>query len=327
MKRKLLSLLLVLVLCLGMAIPSMAASAQAWESNLNVPHHFVTNFLEWTNDATGDITTTYLFIHTDMDGTAKVSLKKDLKFGEVGAAPVYAVEFTEDGQIHVAENVEIKDDIKFDPSTMICKKGGKYYLKPGKYLFDAESADDVIFIEVVDINDFGKNPFKDVGVNDYFYAPVLWAAEEGITTGTTTTTFSPNETCTQGQILTFLWRAVGEPNASIDDPFTNEAVNENMYFYNALLWAYKDGVIDDAGIDPNAPCKRSDVALYLWRLAESPEMGTSQFTDVPADAEYADAVAWAVEWGITKGTSETTFSPDATCTRGQIVTFLCRSVF
>ena len=171
-----------------------------------------------------------------------------------------------------------------------------------------------------------QGSFLDVPTGNYAYDPVVWAVKEGITNGTSATTFSPDQTCTQGQILTFLWRAVGQPKATIANPFTNSTVTSGQYYYNAMLWAYEQGIVTSKSLNPNAGCQRSDVALYLWRLAGSPAAGGATFSDVSSSAPYAQAVAWAVQEGITNGTSATTFSPSATCTRGQIVTFLYRDM-
>jgi YD repeat-containing protein len=168
--------------------------------------------------------------------------------------------------------------------------------------------------------------FTDVKSGAYYYDAVKWAVEKEITNGTTATTFSPNKTCTQSQIITFLWRASGSPAASGTAAYTDSAITEKQYYYKALQWAAEKGVVTDMALDPSAACSRSDVALYLWRCAGSPGASSASFGDVPADAPYAAAVAWAVEKGVTKGTSDTTFSPDSTCTRGQIATFLYRDL-
>lgn len=166
--------------------------------------------------------------------------------------------------------------------------------------------------------------FSDVPVTSYYNTPVRWALEQGITTGTSDKTFSPDQTCTTAQILTFLWRAYGCPEPTIANPFTN--VSADQYFYKAALWAYENGMISGTEFDGSAPCTRARTMLFMWQAAGSPAVrGITSFTDVPADALYAQAVAWAVQNGITTGTSETTFSPDQTCTRGQIVTFLHRA--
>lgn len=149
---------------------------------------------------------------------------------------------------------------------------------------------------------------------------------QNITAGTTTSTFSPDDTCTQAQIITFLYRAVGSPTVIGENVYTNYAVTFKQYYYQAMLWAYQAGVVTNTGLNPNSDCTRSDVVTYLWRLAGKPAVESSVFSDVPASADYAQAVAWAIQQGITAGTSATTFSPDATCTRGQIVAFLYRDM-
>jgi len=168
--------------------------------------------------------------------------------------------------------------------------------------------------------------FQDVSPTDYFAQPVAWAADKGITTGTSASTFSPDNTCTQGQIVTFIARAAAAGTVSGSSPYSNSAITSDQYFYAPLLWAHKNGIVTDTAIDPYAGCTRSDVVLYLWRLAGSPTASGSTFTDVPSDAPYTQAVAWAVKEGITTGTSATTFSPDQPCTRGQTVTFLYRNL-
>lgn len=169
-----------------------------------------------------------------------------------------------------------------------------------------------------------KPVFSDVKSGDYFYDPVLWAVEQGITNGVSATEFAPKTTCTQAHILTFLWRAAGSPAASGASRYTNGGVKSGEYFYEAFLWAWEKGVVTDRALDPKAPCSRADVVTYLWKLAGSPTVSLATFDDIAADAPYARAVAWAVKQNITNGISATHFGPDSTCTRGQIVTFLYR---
>ena len=175
-----------------------------------------------------------------------------------------------------------------------------------------------------------RNPFVDVNSGDYFYDPVLWALNHDpqITDGMTETTFAPGETCTRGQVVTFLWRAMGcEEPTKTDNPFTD--VTNGDYFYKAVLWAVEKGITDGTSattFSPANPCTRGQVVTFLHRANGLPTVKTTSnpFLDVTQGAYYYDAVLWAVEQGITDGTSDTTFSPDATCTRGQIVTFLYR---
>ena len=166
--------------------------------------------------------------------------------------------------------------------------------------------------------------FTDVLETDFFAAPVEWAVENGVTSGTSATTFSPGNTCTTAEILTFLWRASGSPAPEGANPFSDVA--ESDFSYQAALWAYENGLVSGTALRGSAPCTRADTVTYLWKLAGSPAAPAASFTDVPAGADYAPAVAWAVDQGITSGTGEGAFSPDNTCTRGEIVTFLYRGL-
>lgn len=171
--------------------------------------------------------------------------------------------------------------------------------------------------------------FTDVPESAYFYEPVLWAVENGVTSGTSATKFSPYEGCTRGQVVTFLWRAAGCPEpASSYNPFSD--VPSNAYYHDAVLWAAEEGITTGTSrtrFEPNATVTRAQTVTFLWRWAGSPEPGSAgSFRDVPYRAYYADAVAWAVEYGITNGTAPGLFSPAQTCTRAQIVTFLYRDL-
>ena len=178
----------------------------------------------------------------------------------------------------------------------------------------------------------GVGSFIDVQPTDYFADAVLWAIGRKITNGTTNNTFSPEKTCSKAEAVTFLYRAEREPAYSPpSDQATREtfdATNDGWffaYYYESSCWAYNQGMIAPTTY-LQAPCTRGDFVTYLWKAAGSPvAAATGQFTDVPASAGYAQAVAWAVGQGITTGTSDSTFSPDMTCTRGQIVTFLYRA--
>ena len=172
--------------------------------------------------------------------------------------------------------------------------------------------------------------FSDVAANAYYADAVAWAVDKGITTGTSQTTFSPDSTCTTAQILTFLWRSQGSPEpTSKTNPFSD--VKTSDYFYKAALWAKENNILpitgsDNTAFNGNTPCTRGMAVLYIWRAAGFRAAETpSNFTDVADTALYAPAVDWAVEAGVTSGTSATTFSPDTTCTRAQIVTFLYRA--
>ena len=166
--------------------------------------------------------------------------------------------------------------------------------------------------------------FADVSEDAFYYDAVMWAVELGITNGTSDTTFSPQEAVTADA---FFWRAAGCPKVSATThSFTD--VDKDAYYYEALLWAVENGITNgtsDTTFSPNAVCNRGQMATFLYRSAKTPAIsGSHDFSDVKDDAYYNDAVIWAAKEGITNGTSDTTFSPDADCTRGQMVTFLYR---
>ena len=177
----------------------------------------------------------------------------------------------------------------------------------------------------------GGNPqtgvFVDVATGSYYEDAVDWAVENGITTGVSANRFDPNGVCTRAQAVTFLWRAAGSPAPrSRTMPFAD--VPAGSYYYDAVLWAVENGITkgtSDTTFSPNMTCTRAQIVAFLWRSEKSPAAGSrNPFADVKSTAYYADAVLWAVREDITKGTTSTTFSPDADCTRAQIVTFLWR---
>ena len=185
-------------------------------------------------------------------------------------------------------------------------------------------------IEVIFVKTNG-NPqtgvFVDVATGSYYEDAVDWAVENGITKGTDNTHFSPDGICTRAQAVTFLWRAAGSPKPETRTmPFTD--IPAGSYYYDAVLWAVENGITkgtSNTTFSPNMTCSRAQIVAFLWRSEKSPAAGTANpFADVKSTAYYADAVLWAVKEDITKGTTNTTFSPDADCTRAQIVTFLWR---
>ena len=168
--------------------------------------------------------------------------------------------------------------------------------------------------------------FTDVLMDAWYADPVKWAVDKSITNGTSATTFSPDNTCTRAQILTFLWRAVGSPTMTGANPFYD--VNTTDYYYNAALWASSKGMISGTAFGPNTPCTRAETVIYLWKNAGCPAADqVNQFLDITnINSELGKAVSWAFMNSITGGTAAHAFSPDMTCTRGQIVTFLYRAL-
>ena len=198
------------------------------------------------------------------------------------------------------------------------KGGGRYtFVMPaGKITVKAVFMDDNTML----------NFFTDVHAEDYYYDAVLWAAQEGVTGGTSDTLFAPNAGCTRAQAVTFLWRAAGSPEPKTLSSFAD--VPADAYYAKAVAWAVENGVakgVSETAFAPDASCTRAQIVTFLWRAQQSPASGgENPFTDVPADAYYAQAVAWAVENGAAKGVNETAFAPDDNCTRAQIVTLIYR---
>ena len=177
-----------------------------------------------------------------------------------------------------------------------------------------------------DPTDPTKPAFTDVAADAYYADAVAWAIEKGITVGLTDTTFGPDASCTRGQMVTFLWRLAGSPKAAGTNPFGD--VSADSYFYDAVMWAVSKGITSGTAEDafsPDATVNRAQSVTFLYRYAGSPAVeGSNAFADVAADDYFANAVAWAAANGITVGTTDTTFSPDNACVRGQIVTFMYR---
>lgn len=323
--KKVISLFLMAALCMGLAAPVWAAdSTTSYQSDFVTISHVVSYEENWDGGGPGlpvtciapvEIVTTKeltsFFVVNDDNGQALEILNK-----------IPALHSEHEGHEEFID------------------AGAKVILtEPGNYLLDAYLCTDThdsgnggsgiyesIYITVLDDTANDDSPanethFSDVSDSDYYADAVDWAVSEGITTGTTDTTFSPDSTCTTAQILTFLWRANGSPAPA----GSNAAVPAGQYYSDAVNWAYENGLISGSTFNAAAPCTRSATVTYLWKLAGSPAATTATFTDVAADAEYAQAVAWAVAEGITTGSTATTFSPDTTCTRGQIATFLYRA--
>lgn len=169
--------------------------------------------------------------------------------------------------------------------------------------------------------------FTDVKEGAYYVDAVNWAVDKKVTSGKTETTFAPNDSCTRAQAVTFLWRAAGSPEPTASE-MTFTDVKADSYYYKAVLWAVENKItsgMSDTLFAPDATCSRSQIVTFLYRMQNSHESkAENPFTDVKADAYYANAVLWAVKNGVTTGASATTFDPAGDCTRGQIVTFLYR---
>lgn len=220
------------------------------------------------------------------------------------------------------------DGYELDKLTVTDKDGNHLSLSDkgnGKYTFTMPAGKvnvDAAFSKIA-----AGVSFRDVAQNAYYYDAVQWAVEKGITEGTSATTFSPDASCTRAQMVTFLWRAAGSPAPkSAANPFKD--VSTNDYYYSAVLWAVENGITSGTSADtfaPNATVTRGQTVTFLYRAAGSPAVSGGSFSDVAADAYYANAVAWASQHNITSGVGNGNFAPNADCTRAQIVTLLYRA--
>ena len=194
----------------------------------------------------------------------------------------------------------------------------------GKYTFTMPGSKVEVKAEFVETVTEPENPFRDVNKNAYYYKQVLWAVEKGITSGVSANEFAPEAACTRGQMVTFLWKAAGSPEVSGALAFDD--VSSDAYYAKAVRWAAQQGITSgtSAGVfSPDAPCTRGQMAMFLYAYAKTPAVtGSVPFGDVASGDYFNTAVLWAVNNGITSGTSSTTYSPASVCTRGQMVVFL-----
>ena len=325
--KKLMSMALVLVMVLSM-LPAMSVTALAEENEGST-----------TKDAFG-IQFTVTSLSPFAIGWSKYTAPSGGGGGGIALTETVTIQDSVNGKV-TADNtcaeegdtvtLTVEPDKGYTLETLIVtdKKGDALELKDkgnGKYTFTMPASDVTIKATFMEDNSM-LNFFVDVPADAYYYDAVLWAAEKGITGGVDATHFAPNATCTRAQAVTFLWRAAGSPAPkSSEMPFTDVA--PGSYYETAVLWAVENGITkgtSDTTFTPNAKCTRAQIVTFLWRSQKSPASDSvNPFTDVAADAYYSSAVLWAVENGITAGTTATTFSPNNDCTRAQIVTFLFR---
>ena len=346
MKRHVTSLLLVLALCLGLALPASAAEGEKITVGDETYDALLQAIMSETEadsvtarlDSDVTLSAAVVIGSSDYNGlfdepmtvTAK-SVTIDLNGYTLTAAKDCAVfEVQKDYTLTIVDNSEAKTGklVSDAEEAVVVAEGATYNALPAaeEETPAEEPAEETPAEEPTEEEPAVVNPFTDVAETSAYYEGILWAVEKGITTGRTETTFVPGEDCTEANILTFLWRAEGQPAAeTTENPF-GEAVSETAYYYGAALWAYEMGMIDET-FAPNTACTRAQAVRFMWIDAGSPaDVDAASFTDVAEGANYAAAVNWAVDRGVTNGTGDgTTFSPDSVCTRGQIVTFLYRA--
>ncbi len=250
---------------------------------------------------------------------------KDSKNGDVTASHKSAAKGTT-----VTLTVDPDKGYVLDTLTVLDDKDKEIKLteKNGKYVFTMPSGKVTVAGRFKVEQPAGKHPFTDIPSGAYYENAVIWAADKGITGGTSATTFAPNGICTRAQAVTFLWRAAGSPAPKSMNSFAD--VPADAYYAKAVAWAVENGITSGTGggkFSPDATCTRAQIVTFLYRAAGSPAVsGGSVFSDVKAGAYYADAVTWAANKGITGGIGNGLFGSDNNCTRAQIVTFLYRYV-
>ena len=254
--------------------------------------------------------------------TYAIEVDKDIRNGEVTANRRYA----ERGDT-VTITVTPDKGYTLETLTVTDKNGKEVKLteKNGKYTFTMPASKVTVTATFMDDNTM-LNFFVDVKASDYYYDAVLWAAQNGITSGTDAEHFSPNQPCTRAQIVTFLWRAAGSPEPKSMSSFSD--VSADSYYAKAVAWAVENGITTGTGDDkfsPDATCTRAQSVSFLFRAIGKLVDSKAEFSDALTDSYYANAVAWAVENGVTNGIGDGLFGPDNSCTRAQIVTFLYRA--
>ena len=294
----------------------------------------------YLTDPSGALASNY-YVSSTANGVWTVSYSAPYSGGS-SSDPTYSVSTpskTENGSVTVSPKSASKGDtvtvtVKPDSGyvletlTVTDKNGNELTLKDkgdGKYTFTMPAGKVEVKATFMEDNSV-LNFFYDVPNDAYFYEAVKWAVDKGITNGLSDTMFGPYESCTRAQIVTFLWRAAGSPEPKTASSFTD--VPANAYYAKAVAWAVENGITNgmtETTFAPDATCTRGQSVTFLYRALKGTASGSANFTDVKSDAFYADAINWAVANNVTNGTSNTTFSPNADCTRAEIVTFLYRA--
>ena len=282
------------------------------------------------------------YVSSTANGVWTVSYSAPYSGGSSSYDPTYSVSTpskTEHGTVTVSPKSASKGDtvtvtVKPDSGyvletlTVTDKNGNELTLKDkgnGKYTFTMPAGKVEVKATFMEDNSM-LNFFYDVPNNAYFYEAVKWAVENGITTGVGNDRFAPEQPCTRAQIVTFLWRAAGSPEPKAMSSFAD--VSTDAYYAKAVAWAVENGITTGTGdgkFSPDATCTRAQSVTFLFRAIGKLVDSKAEFSDVLTDSYYANAVAWAVENGVTNGIGDGLFGPDNSCTRAQIVTFLFRA--
>lgn len=273
---------------------------------------------------TADAAAGKLTVKRSTDGKAEKSYKISVRASEGGSVSPYGTILALEGK---DQTLTFIPDDGYRVSALYID--GSRVSAAESYTFKRVNSTHTVEVVFAKIGEIAATDFDDVPDDSYYKDAVDWAVDRGITVGASAMKFDPNGICTRAQAVTFLWRTLGKPAAkNTAMPFTDVAAD--AYYADAVLWAVENKIVlgvSETKFDPDGICTRAQIVTLLWRAAESPTADSANpFTDVAADAYYADAVLWAVGKEITIGTSSTTFSPNRICTRAEIVTFLYRTL-
>ena len=291
--------------------------------------------------AVGNGTTTITAQAGDKTAVCTVTVSTRSSSSGGSSSPSYSVTApgtTENGSVTVSPKnatkgstvtvtVKPDDGYQLDKLTVADAKGNTISVTDkgnGKYTFTMPASK--VEIKATFVKEVETSPFSDVSTSAYYYEAVKWAQEKGITGGIGNGLFGPNQPCTRAQIVTFLWRAAGSPEPKAMSSFAD--VSTDAYYAKAVAWAVENGITTGTGdgkFSPDATCTRAQSVTFLFRAIGKLVDSKAEFSDVLTDSYYANAVAWAVESGITAGVGGGRFDPNSTCTRAQIATFLYRT--
>ena len=308
---------------------------------LNTPTRPGYTFTGWSGtglDGENNMTVT---IPTGSTGERSYTAHWRYNGGGSGGSSSYPITIpgkTENGTVTVSPRSAEKGDTvtitakpdsgyQLDDLTVTDKNGNELKLTDkgnGKYTFTMPASK--VEVNATFVKEVETSPFSDVSTSAYYYEAVKWAQEKGITGGIGNGLFGPNQPCTRAQIVTFLWRAAGSPEPKAMSSFSD--VSADSYYAKAVAWAVENGITTGTGdgkFSPDATCTRAQSVTFLFRAIGKLVDNKAEFSDVLTDSYYANAVAWAVENGVTNGIGDGLFGPDNSCTRAQIVTFLFRA--
>lgn len=347
MKKRILSLFLVLTFCMGLAVPALAGgdldlpyaylsvaeqtggedricplsedgAGSGWNWNAATQTLTLSNYKGGSIEFNGYYRSD-LKLHLNLTGSS--SIEGSLwfyKFGTPGKEDNNSLAITGDGSLTVTQAINSASLFTGDYTATMADGTAADLVGDGRFDVTYPVTISCAGSSQPETPIHSSEAFSDVAVGAYYADPVAWAVENNITNGTTAATFSPDAPCSRAQIITFLWRATGSPEPTGVNPFSDVAAGS--YYEKAVTWAAEQGMVSGAAFAPEETCTRAMAVEFMWKQAGSPTAAGAGFADISSPA-----VDWAVAAGVTNGTSASTFGPGESCNRGQIVTFLYRA--